>query len=119
MPWSMFSSCLSRAKLPRYALRTCRLSEIKSSDFFIAYFCGIGFSGGSVVKNLPAMQEAQIQALGQVDPLEKEMSTRSSILAWEIPWTEEPGGLQSMGLRKSRTGMSNKQQQTETVGFKY
>ena len=72
-----------------------------------------------MVKNLPAMQEAQIQALGQVDPLEKEMSTRSSILAWEIPWTEEPGGLQSMGLRKSRTGMSNKQQQTETVGFKY
>ena len=115
----MFSSCSSQAKLPRYALRTCRLSEVKSSDFFIAYFCGIGFSGGSVVKNLPAMQEAQVQALGQVDPLEKEMSTHSSILAWEIPWTEEPGGLQSMGLRKSRTGMSSRQQQTETVGFKY
>ena len=44
--------------------------------------------GGSVVKNLPAMQERQVQFLGQEDPLEKEMATHSSILAWEIPWTE-------------------------------
>jgi len=50
-----------------------------------------------VVRNPPAMQEMRIQSLGQEDPLEKEMATRSSILAWEIPWTEEPGGLQSMG----------------------
>ena len=49
------------------------------------------------VKNLPAMQETQVQSLGQEDPLEKEMATYSSILAWRIPWTEEPGGLQSMG----------------------
>ena len=49
------------------------------------------------VKNhLPAMQEAWVQFLGQQDPLEKEMATHSSILAWEIPWTEEPGSLQSM-----------------------
>ena len=47
------------------------------------------------VKSLPAMQETQIRSLGQEDPLEKEMATHSSILAWEIPWTEEPGGLQS------------------------
>ena len=46
--------------------------------------------------NLPAMWEAQVQSLGQEDPLEKEMTTHSSILAWEIPWTKEPGGLQSM-----------------------
>ena len=46
------------------------------------------------------MQEMQVQSLGQEDPLEKEMATHSSILAWEIPWTEEPGGLQSMGLQK-------------------
>ena len=46
-----------------------------------------------------------VQSLGQEDPLEKEMATHSSILAWEIPWTEEPGGLQSMGLQKSWTGL--------------
>ena len=50
-----------------------------------------------VVKNAPAMQETQVQSLGREDPLEKEMATHSSILAWEIPWTEEPGGLQSIG----------------------
>ena len=49
------------------------------------------------VKNLSAMQETQVQSLGQEDPLEKEMATHSSILAWRIPWTEEPGGRQSMG----------------------
>ena len=50
-----------------------------------------------MVKNLPGMQETQVRSLGQVDLLEKEMATHSKILAWEIPWTEEPGGLQSMG----------------------
>ena len=52
-----------------------------------------------MVKNLPAMQETGIQSLGQEDPLEKEMATRSSILAWRIRWTEEPGELQSVGLQ--------------------
>ena len=52
------------------------------------------------VKNLPAMQETQVQFLGQEDPLEKEMATHSGILAWRIPWTEEPGGLQSMGSQE-------------------
>ena len=51
-----------------------------------------------MVKNLPAMQETQVGSLDQEDPLEKEMTTHSSILAWRIPWTEDPGGLQSMGL---------------------
>ena len=51
------------------------------------------------VKCLPAMQETWVQSLGWEDPLEKEMATQSSILAWNIPWTEEPGRLQSMGLR--------------------
>ena len=55
-----------------------------------------GFAGGSAVNNLPAMQEMQVQSLGQEDPLEVEMATQSSILAWEITWTEEPGGLQTM-----------------------
>ena len=49
--------------------------------------------GGSVVKNLPVLQEMQVQSLGREDPLEKEIATHSSILASEIPWTEEPGGL--------------------------
>ena len=56
-----------------------------------------GFSGGSVVKKLPAMQETRVRSLGQEDPLEKGMATHSGILAWRIPWTEKPGGLQSMG----------------------
>ena len=51
-----------------------------------------------IVKNLPEMQETCVRSLGQRDPLEEEMATHSSILAWRIPWTEEPGGLQSMGL---------------------
>ena len=50
-----------------------------------------------LVKNLPAMWETWVRSLGWEDPLEKEMATHSSILAWRIPWTEEPGGLQSMG----------------------
>ena len=62
-----------------------------------------GFPGGSVVKNLPAKQETQVQSLGQEDPLEKEMSTHSSILAWEIPWIEEPGRLLSMGSQELDT----------------
>ena len=53
----------------------------------------MGFPGGSVVKNLPAKQETQVQSLDQKDPLEKEMATYSSILTWEIPWSEEPGEL--------------------------
>ena len=54
------------------------------------------------VKRLPAMQETWVQSLGQEDPFEKEMATHSSTLAWKIPWTEEPGGLQSMGLPRVR-----------------
>ena len=53
-----------------------------------------------MVKNLPAVQETQVQSLGREDPLEKRMATHSSILAWRIPWTEEPGGLQSIGLQR-------------------
>ena len=56
-----------------------------------------------IVKRLPAMQETQVRSVGQEDPLEKEMATHSSILAWKIPWTEELGGLQSMGSQRVRT----------------
>ena len=53
------------------------------------------------------MQETQVRSLSQEDPLEKEMATYSTILTWEIPWTEEPGGLQSMGSQKSWKQLSN------------
>ena len=56
--------------------------------------------GGSVVMNLPVMQETQVESLVWEDPLEKEMTVHSSILAWGIPRTEEPGGIQSIGLQK-------------------
>ena len=55
-----------------------------------------------MVKNLPVIQETHVQSLGQEDPPEKEMATHSSILAWQMPWTEEPGGLQSTGSRRVR-----------------
>ena len=56
-----------------------------------------GFSGGTPVKNLPAVQEMWVQSLGWEDPLEEGMAALSSILAWRVPWTAEPGGLQSIG----------------------
>ena len=61
-----------------------------------------GFPGGSVLKNLSALKEIQVRCLGQEDPLEKEMAAHSNILAWELPRTEEPAGLQSM--RSQRVG---------------
>ena len=56
---------------------------------------GLGFSGGSFSQEI---QETQVQSLGGEDPLKKEMASHSSTLAWKVPWTEEPGGLQSMGV---------------------
>ena len=70
-----------------------------------------GFPGGSVVKNLPAMQETWVQSLSWEDPLEKETATYFSILAWRIPWTEEPGGLSSIGLQRVWHNLATKQQQ--------
>ena len=67
----------------------------------------LAFSRASLVaqtvKRLPTLWETRVRALGREDPLEKEMATHSSILAWKIPWTEEPGRLQSMGSQKSQT----------------
>ena len=68
---------------------------------FIMYLaCYTDFLGGSLIENLVPMQETWGQSLGQEDPQEKEMATHSSILAWRIPRTEEPGGLQSVGLER-------------------
>ena len=61
-----------------------------------------GLPVAQTVKILPAMQETQVRSLGQEDPLEKETATHSSILAWRIPWTEEPGELQFMGSQRVR-----------------
>ena len=67
----------------------------------------MGFSGDSVVKNLLPMQGMRVQSLGREDPLKKEVATHSGILAWKIPWTEEPGGQQPMRWQKSQTGLSD------------
>ena len=70
-------------------------------SIFVVTYKGKGASlVAQRLKHLPAMWEICVQSLGQEDPLEKEMATLSSILAWRIPWTEEPGGLQSMGLQR-------------------
>ena len=69
-------------------------------SFFKPALTSRGFAGGSVAKNLIARQEMQVQSVGREDPLEKEMAIHSNILAWEIPWTEEPDELQSMGWQR-------------------
>ena len=77
-----------------------------------------GFPGGSVVKNLPAMQatqERQFRSLGQEDPLEEEMAAHSSILAWEIPWTEEPQTATVHGFTKSWTQLTDSARGDNTV----
>ena len=72
----------------------------------------LAFPSGSVVKNPPAVQEIRVCSLGGEDPLEKEQANHSSILAWEISGTEEPGGLQSMGSQNSHTGLSDETART-------
>ena len=82
----------------------------KGANHFIPFRVQFGNSSwwhqaslvAQMVKNPPAMQETQVRSLGREDPLEKGMATHSSILAWRMPWTEEPGGLQSMGLQTLR-----------------
>ena len=84
-------------------------------DWVYAWEC---FPGGSAVKNLPEVQ-MWVQSLGWEDPLEKEMATYSSLLAWKIPRIEEPGGLQSMGLQKIGHNSVTKQQQQEEHAWEY
>ena len=79
----MFKLDLEKAEEPEIKLPTSRASLVAQT-----------------VKSLPTMQETWVRPLGQEDPLEKEMATHSSIHAWKIPWTEEPGGLQSMGSQE-------------------
>ena len=74
-------------------------SRTRLSDFTFLSFLSLV---AQMVKNLPLMQEIQVQSLGQKDPLEKEMATHPSILAWKIPWTEESSQLQFMGSQRIR-----------------
>ena len=77
------------------------LGEAKKFFFFkYIYMHGGASLVAQMVKRLPAMRETQVRSLGWQDPLEKEMATHSSTLAWKIPWTEEPGRLQSMGSQR-------------------
>ena len=77
------------------------LTETQQSDFWASLVA-------QIVKNLTAMQETLVQYLGWEDPLEKEMAIHSSTLAWEIPWTEEPGQGTVHGVAKGQTGLSDK-----------
>ena len=77
------------------------------SDDYMVLLLTKAFLLAQMVKNLPEMQEIWVQSLGQEDPLEKGMATHSSILAWRIPWTEEPGRLQPMGVTKSQTPLTD------------
>ena len=96
--------------------QTPKTLKVQESFYYIFFNCRLrkcyghntGFPGGSVVKN-PLANAGDMSSipLGQKDPLEKELATHCSILAWEIPRTEEPGGLQSMGWQKSRIGLSD------------
>ena len=92
--------------LPQISRCSGPISSYRKSGFpqIWSYIIGLqDFPSCSVVKNPPAMQETQVRFLGQEDPMEEDMATHSSILAWRIPWTEEPGRLQSMGLQRVRT----------------
>ena len=80
----------------------CHQMVMWPSHFASSYFIFV-FPGGSEGKASAAMQETQVRFLGWEDPLEKKMATHSSILAWRIPWTQEPGGLQSMGSQELET----------------
>ena len=75
--------------------------KLPKLDFYAATCPRQASLVAQMVKNLPAMQETWVQSLGQEDPVEKRMATHSSILAWRIPWTEEPGGLQAIGLQRA------------------
>ena len=83
---------------------------------FLSFYKNRGLLGGSVVKNPPATQETQVPSRGWEDPLEEEMATLSRLLAWETPWTEEPGGLQSMGSQRVGHNWSHWTEQQTRIG---
>ena len=111
LPPNNMTLTIKKQKLTEQAKSTNSLSQLKnlSSHFLVTSTTSTFLKNSKelevslvaqMLKNLPAMQEASVPSLGQEDPLEKEMATHCNILAWEIPWTEEPGRLQSMGLQE-------------------
>ena len=90
-------------------IRCCRSTQSHVRKIYSTTRTRLGCPQGSVVKNSLVMQETRVRSLGSIfreDPLKKEMATQSSILAWEIPWAEDPGGLQFLGFQKSQAGLS-------------
>ena len=90
----------SSAAWQRQIKSSMRFKTTILGSAFLVLFFSVASPVAEMVKNLPAMWEIQILSLGWEDPLDKEMATHSSILAWRIPWTEEPGRLLSMGLER-------------------
>ena len=101
---SLCCRTLLLAQGPPLQARLALQMSLFHSELFCFRICALLFSPTSLVaqtvKRLPAMRETQVQTLGGEDPLEKEMAPHSSTIAWRIPWTEEPGELQSMGLQR-------------------
>ena len=99
------------AECPQVPSVLQRGSDFHPFEGWIIFCCEyiLGFLVGLMVENQPAMQETWVWSLGQEDPLEKEMTIHSSFLAWTIPWTEKPGGLQCMGLQRVRYDLAIKQ----------
>ena len=97
IPWRNLTGLPSRTQLSNWVHTHTHCSIVR---IHWDYPC-MGFCGGSVIKNPPAVQEMLVRSLGWGDSLEKEMATHSSILAWEIPRTEEPSGLQPMGSQRA------------------
>ena len=116
---SYLFSLMSNFKSLSWIIPFCHIHFYHFLDFLLIR----GFPGGSVVKNPPANAGASCKRHGSVwsldlkDPLEEEMAAHSSILAWEIPWTEKPGGLQFMKLQKRRTWLSNKTTTSSVYGL--
>ena len=101
--WDLQSLCTDNRIRTRVLISRAAWKQ-RVGCFALFLFNILGFPGGSVVKNLPAMQETWVQSLGQEDPLEKGMATHASLLAWRIPWTDDPGGLYSpRGCQESDT----------------
>ena len=98
--WITIPYCTWKKK--KSVRRLHRIQKEKKRRSSIIFFWRGVFPDGSVVKNLPANQEMWVQSVGQADPLEEGMATHSSTLAWRIPWTEEPGGLQFVGSLRIR-----------------
>ena len=96
----MERTCTALFKVAKTGSQSQSLSPIKAITEQVKKKCDYTSLVAQMVKNLPTVRETQVQSLGREDPLEKGMATHSSILAWKMPWTEESGGLQFMGLQR-------------------